>query len=426
MKKNLFFVLAACVFAACEQAPIKEQSAIRDCAPETLTVGFEGDDTRIHLNEAQKTVWTKGDLLSVFYCSTINEQWKFMGETGDRIGQIAPVDNSVNPPATHDRVVVVYPYSGGYNFNTETYNVKATLPATQHYLKNSYGLDGNILISLGESNDIALKSVCGWLKLQLTGDGKVVKSIKFRGNNGEQVAGELYINSADATVVLASKMGDAADNNAGGSLVFDDTILTEVVLDCGEGVTLGAEATAFYIALPPQTFEKGFTVDVMCDGYTPMTISTGNTLTIERNHIQPMAAKEVSLPSMYYGHTPADMISKYNLTAINPNGYFSNITEECIKECVEKGYMIETDAKAMGRTSIGIVPKGSLMVIAVPSSSNLEVKQDNGFGAQIEFTVTPVTNGEQKTTVNGISYDLYGQYVSITYYNDKYFYVNNK
>ena len=56
---------------------------------------------------------------------------------------------------------------------------------------------------------------------------------------------------------------DDGENGAGGNLVFDDTILTEVTLNCGEGVTLSSEPTAFYIALPPQTFEKGLTIEVL-------------------------------------------------------------------------------------------------------------------------------------------------------------------
>ena len=176
--------------------------------------------------------------------------------------------------------------------NTDTFNVQATLPAVQSYLKDSYGLNGNIMISQGEYNNISLKSVCGWLKLQLTGNGEKVKSITLKGNNGEQVAGELYINSADATAILSSDAGNADDGEtggAGGGLVFEDAILKEVVLDCGEGVELGAEPTVFYIALPPQTFEQGLTVDVNCKGYNPMSITTQKVVAIERNHIQPMA-----------------------------------------------------------------------------------------------------------------------------------------
>ena len=48
--------------------------------------------------------------------------------------------------------------------------------------------------------------------------------------------------------------------------------------------------TSFYIAIPPQTFEKGFTVEIEdTEGYV-MEQSTDKALTIERNHIQPMAS----------------------------------------------------------------------------------------------------------------------------------------
>ena len=259
-------------------------------APETLTVGFE-KDTRIQLNEEQKTVWTEGDLVSVFYRSNANQKWQYQGKTGYRIGNLKRV-SAGSATETMPRVVVVYPYNENYYINTETYNVEATLPATQHYLKDSYGLDGNIMISSGEYNQISLKNVCGWLKVQLTGNGEVVKSISLKGNNLEQVAGQIYINSADATATLASEMGaaDNGENGAGGNLVFDDTILTEVTLDCGEGVTLGEEATAFYIALPPQTFEKGLTIEVVTTEGKAMGQCTDKQIVIERNSIQPMVA----------------------------------------------------------------------------------------------------------------------------------------
>jgi hypothetical protein len=145
------------------------------------------------------------------------------------------------------------------------------------------------MVAQSEFTQFSLKNVCGWLKLQLTGDGEVVKSITFKGNDGEQVAGLIHVDTATAEATLASEMGSTEDNNAGGNLVFDDTILTEVTLDCGEGVALGKEATAFYIALPPQTFDDGFTVEVACVDGSIMVKSSNKVLSIERNHIQPMA-----------------------------------------------------------------------------------------------------------------------------------------
>ena len=296
MKRLLLFTVVATLFSACvkditENRPGIESSA--DEAPETLTVGFEDDvETRIQLNESQKTVWTNGDLVSVFYRSDANQKWQYKGETGARVADLTRIDEGVAGESMK-RVVVVYPYNKNYYINTETYNIQATLPAVQTYMKDSYGLDGNIMISSGEYNDISLKSVCGWLKLQMTGNGQIVESITLKGNNGEQVAGELYINSADATATLASAAGDSDDGQTGGlggGLVFEDKIIKEVKLDCGEGIELGAEATAFYIALPPQTFEKGFTVEIECAEHLTYTKSTDKSLTIERNHIHPMTA----------------------------------------------------------------------------------------------------------------------------------------
>ena len=332
MKRFLLFALAVIVFAACSKDAINEQQnmqTIVDEAPETLTVGFEGDETRIQLNEAQKTVWTKGDQVSVFYRSNANQLWNYTGATGARTATLKRVDAGT---ATRDmdRVVVVYPYNEDYYINPSTYNVQASLPATQTYLKNSYGLDGNIMISSAEYNDVTLKNVCGWLKLQLTGDGEVVKSITFKGNNGEQVAGELYINSAEATAILASDMGNIAEDDgnnatggAGANLSFDDVVLKSVTLDCATGVTLGGEATAFYIALPPQTFDDGFTVEVACVDGSKMVKSSNKALSIERNHIQPMATMEFtpSVPNnqIWYTSSDGNVVKPHNTYALGAN-----------------------------------------------------------------------------------------------------------
>ena len=290
MRKFYIFALVATMFAACATDGVNEPSAvIGDLAPETLTVSFEGEESRIQLQEG-KTVWNEGDLVSVFYRSNANQKWQFQGATGDRTGNLKRVEMGT-ATETMNRVVVVYPYAENYYINPETYNVEASLPATQTYIADSYGIGGNIMVSYGEYNQVVLKSVCGWLKLELTGNGESIKSITLKGNNGEQVAGQLYINSADATATLASEMGGAEDNgSAGGNLVFEDTIFKEVTLNCGDGVVLGAEPTAFYIALPPQTFAKGISLEITAADDSKMTKSTDKEVVIERNHILPMEA----------------------------------------------------------------------------------------------------------------------------------------
>ena len=146
MKRFSIFALVAMFFAACATDPTADVQPID--ASETLTVSFE-EDTRIQLNENQKTVWTEGDFVSVFYRSNANQKWQFQGKTGDRKGSIVCVADADATQELSD-IVVVYPYSENYYINYRTCNVQAYLPATQHYLKDSYGLDGNIMISQSE------------------------------------------------------------------------------------------------------------------------------------------------------------------------------------------------------------------------------------------------------------------------------------
>ena len=99
------------MFAACAEDVINEQDTLP--IVETLTVGFEENNTRVQLNEATKTVWTKDDLVSVFYRSNANQKWQYQGETGERIGNLKCVDAGTET-RDMDRVVVVYPYNEDY------------------------------------------------------------------------------------------------------------------------------------------------------------------------------------------------------------------------------------------------------------------------------------------------------------------------
>ena len=334
MRRFSLLAVVALLVAACTQEIVVESvPTIADEAPETITLSFE-EDTRIQLNEMQKTVWTNGDQVSVFYRSDANQKWEYNGPTGSRTADIYRVEAGQHTQKLH-KVVVVYPYNENYYINPETCDIQAFMPAEQTYMKDSYGLDGNIMISAGYYNQFSLKNVCGWLKVQLEGNGEMIKSITLRGNNGEQVAGEIYINSADASSALASEMGEITDEGdgmaggAGGNLVFEDTVIKEVTLDCGNGVELGAEATAFYIALPPQTFANGLTITVTAVDGTEMIKSTSNEIVIERNHIQPMAALEYDgIPDNEIWYTSTDdSVVEPNATNVFGANILSNTYE---------------------------------------------------------------------------------------------------
>ena len=292
MKHSIFALaaLVATVFAACSTDATQDLAPEIPISPNELFVSFDEEDTRVQLQNGTP-VWTDGDLVSVFNRSNANDKYQFIGNTGDADGSIKLTETGTATVATA-RIVAVYPYSDSYWYNWETHDVEAFLPVEQTYLKDSYGVGSSIMIASSEYKQLSFKNVCGWLKLQFTGTGsQKVERIVLRGNSGEQVAGKIYINSTDASCSLAADMGsddDEGTGGAGGTLIFDDTIFSDVTLNCGDGITLSQSATAFYIALPPQTFENGITIEVSCTDGSVMAKSTSNTLTITRNHIQPM------------------------------------------------------------------------------------------------------------------------------------------
>lgn len=121
---------------------------------------------------------------------------------------------------------------------------------------------------------------------------------------------------------------------------------------------------------------------------------------------------------MYYGYIPY-------VRNVSPTGY-DKITEDYIMQCVDDGTITKVDeATIMGKTSFGVVPKYSLLLIAVPSSSKLTGMMDDGDGLKVKFnSATPNSNGEITINIDGKAYSLYGQYAPINYPEDsKFFYI---
>lgn len=125
--------------------------------------------------------------------------------------------------------------------------------------------------------------------------------------------------------------------------------------------------------------------------------------------------------SIYYGYIPYD-------SSIEPATWksegFNLITEEWILDGVTNGNITKEDAGSMDKTSFGVVPKNSFLLIAVPSGEYVAT-MDNGIGGKVKFSVSPYSNGEYTVTIDGIAYSLYGEYTSINYPEDStFFYID--
>ena len=272
MKRVFIYLIAVITIVACAQSEIDivHQEVSSDIS---LSVGFESNNTRIQLDRAGKSIWNVNDRVSVFCGSEENQEWKFQGTTGDRVGTISPI-NMVQTTSVDGDIVVVYPYEVNTEHNAQNNTINTTVAPKQQYAEESYGSNGNILVAQGTNDNLSLKNVYGWLKISLTGDTQTVKSISLTGNNGEQLAGDVIINAEDATIAFCPTA---------------DPIKT-LQLDSEAGVVLTAEPTSFYIGIVPQTFDSGITIEIENSLGERMVKSTSNRIVISRRHIQPMKA----------------------------------------------------------------------------------------------------------------------------------------
>lgn len=390
MKRLLTLVLAVIAMAACTQSDFKESVVDQESALGTLTVSFEGnDETRIQLDSwSGKTVWNADDEVSVFYRSMNNTKWVFTGNDGERTGNLSHVSGNVGAN-TMGKIIIAYPYNANYRLNPSQLSLDIYHSAVQHYKYRSYGEGGNVMVACSDFTNFQLRSVCGWLRLEIEGNGERVENILFRGNNGEQIAGLAYVNAETAEAVLASESSfdSGNDSEVGGNILFDDSVLKEIMLDCGEGVTLGLEPTQFYIALLPQHFEAGITVEINCFDGSVMELSSSSPMTIERNHIQPMAKFTYTgeIPPIYelnYTTDDGKPVSLYS-----EEGFGGNLIENRYDATTGKGTLV-FDAQITAIPDSAFLACNNLTSIDIPDGiQSIGKNAFNGCNAIEEISI---------------------------------------
>ena len=224
--------------------------------------------------------WTENDEISYFPGITYNMQYRFAGSTGERIGSFNKLTFDPVTGADLNCNYAVYPYAEATSISTNGV-ISFNLPATQTYVENSFGLGANTMVAATHNIDdksLSFKNACGYLKLQLYGEDTTIKSIEFRGNDNEKTAGAATITAY-------------YDSNP--TVSMTESATTSITLDCIEGVKLSADSanpTAFWLVIPEQTFENGFTITVTDTNGGKFEKATQNSVAITRNTIQPMKA----------------------------------------------------------------------------------------------------------------------------------------
>ena len=276
---SVLIALTACTLEKPYTEPQQKFQAEFEAPAARTYVDGSGDQIQMH--------WTAGDAISIFH-STINEQYTFDGETGATSGSFSLVPaapGGFTAGFELGRYYAYYPYNEATEISS-TGAISCTLPTKQNYVAGSFGLGACPMVAVTAStNDYNLifKNVVGFIRLQLYGS-VTIKEIRITGNNNELLAGAATLTAgygAEPVLTMASGAKKTAK------------------LDCGAGVPIGADAasaTSFWIAIPPTDFTGGFTVEITDVNDNVTTKATQNRMLIERNHVQPMQAFEVTGP----------------------------------------------------------------------------------------------------------------------------------
>lgn len=190
----LFFGIAAALVVSCSTQEKDFKTLKQDDVIYYASLEQPAEEgTRVYANEDLLLRWTAEDKVSIFGKNTYNQQYKFVGETGDNSGGFSKVDVDeyvTGNPISH--TVSIYPYQAATKI-TEDEVLTVTLPAEQHYAENTFGLGANTMVSVSEDNFLQFKNVGGYLMLKLYGEGVSVSSITLKGNNNEKLAGKANV-----------------------------------------------------------------------------------------------------------------------------------------------------------------------------------------------------------------------------------------
>ena len=257
-----------------------------------------GDDTRVQLNQELKSVWNAGDEITIIGPKEYS-QWSFDGKTGDRVGVFSRVETFEPMLNKVNKYFAIYPGMGNIDYSQTTATnaeIITQLRDKQDYVKGTYCPKANVMFGTSaDGSSYQFKNIVSYLRLSITCDPeepKTVKSIDLLGNNGETLAGRMYINSENGST---SFRGD------------DVTTVESITLNCGNGgVQLSETPQEFYFVVPVVSCYKGITVCVnFTDGSTYMR-STTKSINFRPNYIHPMAVfsvdEEVEWQSAYITH----------------------------------------------------------------------------------------------------------------------------
>lgn len=306
--------------------------------------GILSDGTRAHL-EGLKVEFDNEDKIAVFDNNSAASQYTYSSETGEFAGTSSATGEEI------EGVFALYPYSN--DISLESGIIEGTLPATQTYESNSFPKNSHVMYAKTDEvgDELYFKNMVSYIRIHLYGEGITVRNIKLTTNEDTYISGDYYIETGDDNPSLIVYDYDESEHPQSSN---------SVILDCsaeeGGGVTLGDanNPTAFYIAVPAQTYSNGFSIVVSDIFGREFAKSASSPLALERNHIKPMSALEF----VY------DEEENVQIETDGDNAYVEPRPEHSLEDFLKWAYIVNNINNSLGIKLVGDVhlPKKEIAV----------------------------------------------------------------
>ena len=259
--------------------------------------------------------WKPADEINVFY-GTTSTHYVSQNDANATTAVFTTTDIIGISEGAATNIWGLYPYNSSATCTGAA--VTTTLPATQYGVPGTF--DDDLFITLAHNNSTALTfyNVCGGIKFSLSRDD--ITSITFRGNNNEDIAGDItldFVNDLPHVSVTSGQKEITLTPKAGGTF------------DSGE---------YYYIIALPGTLSGGFTMTFETDTEIGTFNYTSKAVTIRRS----IFSKKDSIDGY------ASFVAKSVVTNLSASG-----TANCYIVTSAGDYKFNASVKGNSNESVG-------------------------------------------------------------------------
>ena len=332
--KSLIFGAAALMAFSCAQEALSpeplpgEEQEFYGNDIIRANVEIPSPSTRTALEADSSTVvWSKGDALSVIASTGNNSKFTIIEGVGEKSASFVGTVEGSGP------FTAIYPYSEEASVTDGKLSFK--LPQNQIYATNSFGIGASPMVATPDdiASGLEFRNICGLVCIKVTAKGGVkISKVVIKDLAGNMLWG-------DCTLALDGKQGTSGQTMtvSGGSNEVTLTLSSPLGL-------LPASPRKFYIAVPPGSFDRGFSVTLYDNsGEVYNVFQTQNpSAKVERSMISNM----IPIQLTEYKTEPSDPIKRGYYKDLFMNGGIALTSRTVLPACPYIGWDYEYFASA--------------------------------------------------------------------------------